>query len=100
MKYAIIQGKGEFPMDMLRYDSCFPNSERDSMLIAGTFGRLRNETPWGREDFNGRWSICVRSASENKWTVGRWESFGVKITDVPREMTFEHNSYNDAQLAS
>lgn len=70
MKYAIIQGKGEFPMDMLRYDSCCPNSERDSMLIADTFGRLRN----------GRWSICVRSASENKWTVGRWESFGVKIT--------------------
>lgn len=94
MKYAIIQGRGEFPMDMLRYDSCYPNSERDSMLIAGTFGRqFRGIRP-------ERWSICVRSASENKWTVGRWESFGVKITDVPREMTFEHNSYSDAQLAS
>jgi hypothetical protein len=91
MKYAIIQGRGEFPMDMLRYDSCYPNSERDSVLIADTVRSYKRD---------GRWSICVKSASKNPWTVGRWESFGVKITDVPREMTFEHNSYGDAQLAS
>lgn len=91
MKYAIIQGRGEFPFDMLRYDSCYPNSERDSSLMADTVRSYKSD---------GRWSVCVRSASENKWTVGRWESFGCKITDVPREMTFEHNSYSDAQLAS
>lgn len=90
MKYAIIQGRGEFPFDMLRYDSCYPNSERDSSLMGGS-------ARWNQTE---RWSICVRSANENKWTVGRWESFGVKITDVPREMIFEYNSYNDAQLES
>jgi len=91
MKYAIIQGKGSFPIDMLRYDACYPTSERDSSLIAST---LRDR--YGRD----RWSICVRSPSENPWTVGRWESFNVKITDVPRELTFERNSYSDAELAS
>jgi hypothetical protein len=93
MKYAIIQGRGEFPVDMLRYDSCYPNSERDSSLITSTFDSW-TKTP--RE----RWSICVKSASENPWTFGRWSSFGVNIIDVPREMTFEHNSYNDKELAS
>jgi len=94
MKYAIIQGKGSFPFDMLRYDSCYPNSERDSVLLEQS---VRNAFVDGKLD---RWSICVKSASENKWTIGRWESFGVKITPVPREMTFEHNSYHEVGLAS
>lgn len=94
MKYAIIQGKGAFPFDMLRYDSCYPNSERDSVLLEQS---VRN--PFVKDKME-RWSICVKSASENKWTVGRWESFGVKITDVPREMTFDYNSYSMAELAN
>lgn len=27
---VIVEGAGTFPMDMLRYDSCIPNTERDS----------------------------------------------------------------------
>lgn len=94
MKYAIIQGKGSFPFDMLRYDSCYPNSERDSVLLEQT---VRNGFVQGKLD---RWSICVKSASENKWTIGRWESFGVKCIPVPRDMTFEYNSYCETQLSS
>jgi hypothetical protein len=94
MKYAIIQGKGSFPFDMLRYDSCYPNSERDSVLLEQS---VRNPFVDGKMD---RWSICVKSASENEWTIGRWESFGVKCTPVPREMTFEHNSYSEANLVT
>jgi hypothetical protein len=94
MKYAIIQGKGSFPFDMLRYDSCYPNSEQDSVLLEQT---VRNGFVEGKLD---RWSICVVSTSNNEWTVQRWESFGVKCTPVPREMMFKHNSYHETDLAS
>lgn len=97
MKYAVVQGRGSFPVDMLRYDSCYPNSERDSSLIEGT---LRDYMSKNRPE---RWSICIRSAGENPWTVGRWESFGCKIHDIPREMTFDracYISYRDEELAS
>ena len=76
--FAKINGSGDFPMDMLRYDSCSPATEADSYLIANTF-----------RDF-GRWEIYVRRTSrvtkaERKrdpladWTVGRWNSFNVRI---------------------
>jgi hypothetical protein len=32
-----VQGQGHFPIDMLRYDACFPASEHDSALIYETF---------------------------------------------------------------
>lgn len=90
MKYAIITGKGEFPFDMLRYDACYPNSEQDSALIAS------GQRLWLAAGGSKSWSVCVRSASDNKWTVGRWESFGVKIVEVPREMTFERQINENA----
>jgi hypothetical protein len=96
MKYAIIQGRGSFPFDMLRYDSCCPNSERDSILLEQS---VRNGFVKGIKEIE-RWSICVKSASDNNWTVGRWESFGVKCVPVPREMTFEHNSYSEVELST
>ena len=72
--YAKITGRGEFPMDMLRYDSCSPATESDSYLIARTF-----------HDFD-KWEIFVKCRPLEKkrspWTVGRWESFGCKIEEV------------------
>ena len=80
MVIAKISGRGEFPMDMMRYDSCSPASEADSYLILDTV----------RDKPFGRWEIYVKrvtrtTKAERKknpmadWTVGRWESFGVKI---------------------
>lgn len=69
--YAKISGRGEFPLDMLRRDSCSPATEEDSRLIARTFG--------GRSD---SWEIHVKCRPLDKnspWTVGRWESFRCKI---------------------
>ncbi len=31
-----VRGAGQFPFDMLRYDHAFPESERDSALLAGS----------------------------------------------------------------
>ena len=64
-----VKGPGTFPVDMLRYDGSFPESEEDSHKIERTF----------TEDFVvvsdpirlGRWS-------DDTWSPHRkrWESFG------------------------
>ena len=67
-----------FPIDMLRYDHCWPKSEEDSMKIANSFN-IMNET--------GVEVVILRSNNENKsWTPtsGRWESFGWKVIDYKR----------------
>lgn len=58
-----------FPVDMLRYDRCYPTSEQDSGRIAwGTGAR----TPQGRTVK----VETVRRGKGNPWTRERWMSFG------------------------
>lgn len=60
---------GEFPMDMLRYDACFPARSVDSANMVGRSDEERE--------------VVVARGSETKahagWTEGRWKTFGVKI---------------------
>lgn len=60
-----ITGRGAFPVDMLRYDCCFPASEHDSYAILHTFQK--------HED----WSIRLSKYSDSSepWTLARWSSF-------------------------
>lgn len=39
-----VSGQGRFPVDMFRYDRCFPASENDSYLIMDTFSRYSHWT--------------------------------------------------------
>lgn len=34
---VVVEGRGEFPIDMMRYDSCCPATEMDSGIISRTF---------------------------------------------------------------
>ena len=63
-----VEGSGPFPIDMLRFDLCFPKSETDSGQIT------RSYMP--RE----RGTRCVILVSSKQPTQGRWESFGWKVT--------------------
>ena len=58
-------GRGAFPVDMLRYDSCFPASEHDAYLLAKTFTE------------HGDWAIRLAkwTASIQPWAYERWSSF-------------------------
>lgn len=62
-----VEGGGVFPIDMLRYDSAWPASERDSYLIAESL-----------EQGVGRRTIELNTVSQTAPTFGRWESFGWK----------------------
>lgn len=77
--YAKVTGRGEFPIDMLRYDLCSPATEEDSNLIRRTINN---------HDHNN-WAIFIkrpllerRAKKDVIFTVGRWQSFGCKIVEV------------------
>ncbi len=59
-----VEGAGVFPFDMLRYDSCWPESEsRDSYEL----DRYHEGNP--------RRQVTLLSDEYHAPTVGRWESF-------------------------
>lgn len=66
-----VQGFGTFPFDMLRYDQCWPKSEKlDSTAIERS---TRREYPTER--------VTLLSDAPNVPTTGRWRSFGWTVTD-------------------
>lgn len=67
-------GRGQFPIDMLRYDRSFPATETGSVLI--------------EEDRSHRTVYLVHYSDIKVWepSVRRWESFGweAELTDVEK----------------
>lgn len=63
-----VQGRGPFPMDMLRYDACYPADEQSS-FVAMDFNCNEPRT------------VHLTSLTMNP-TPGRWESFGWAV--LPR----------------
>lgn len=70
-----VEGRFQFPIDMLRYDECHPASESDSGQIMKTFepgGSDENET-----------IMLIHYTPYKHWepTKARWASFGWKVLD-------------------
>ena len=65
--YLVVEGVGEFPLDMLRYDCAFPATEQDAGVA------LRHERD------RRRVMLIRRSVFEGGPEVGRWASFGWKM---------------------
>lgn len=67
MKFKLftVEGRGEFPLDMLRYDSCYPRFVEDVTKMRG----------------NERRSIAMVTQSQFAPTAGRWKSFGWKVVE-------------------
>jgi hypothetical protein len=61
-KTFIVEGRGSFPADMLRYDSCWPASSQDASATAeGIMG--------------GRRRVMLTTDNPYAPTIGRWNSF-------------------------
>lgn len=53
----IVEGSGEFPYDMLRYDLCWPDSETQThYLTASRMGVRQVKLTGLREPTEGRWA--------------------------------------------
>jgi hypothetical protein len=62
-----VEGTGAFPIDMLRYDACYPATEGDSHIITATMHR-------GGVTAN---TVTLKTADPKRPpTVERWRSFG------------------------
>jgi hypothetical protein len=80
----VVEGKIPFPMDMLRYDACFPASESDSYMIDASINRYVSQ-----KNVNGRYSVRLKSRRLNRaWapTGARWASFSWTVVSY-REVT-------------
>jgi len=69
---------GGFPIDMLRYDACYPVSEQDSAWIESTITD-------GLRAFALNITVerhCTARQWSEAFTVARWESFCVQIRPV------------------
>ena len=84
LAYAKVYGRGQFPLDMLRYDNCVPATQNDVCLMQRTFLSQR-----GMVGSNEEWEICVKRillepnrGNKACFTIGRWNSFQCDIIEV------------------
>jgi hypothetical protein len=77
--YLVVEGSGEFPIDMLRYDSAFPAEERDSSAI--------------QKDGRRRVVLLRRGVGASEGSHARWRSFGWPIV-------FYATNLDDARIAA
>ncbi len=69
-----VEGSGRFPIDMLRYDSCFPETEFEGS------GRIGDDTTIDRREV--KLMTYHEHKARNGLTPARWASFGWKIIEV------------------
>lgn len=64
-----VRGRGRFPLDMLRYDQCWPSREIDSHIIDGCEPGIQVD------------AVVEIKSHLRTGTAGRWKSFGWRVTD-------------------
>jgi hypothetical protein len=81
--HMVVEGTGSFPIDMLRYDRCVPESESDAAEIARL---IRYES----DDKPKRIALLRFGANpyqiegESRMEYGRWLSFGWRVVSERR----------------
>lgn len=79
MKYRqtfTVTGSGVFPLDMLRYDACWPAHEREIWMLGGS---AETRDVHISRNVEGKHDVP---------TLARWASFGWTVTDVKTEKRF------------
>jgi hypothetical protein len=68
-----VRGRGDFPFDMLRYDSCWPcrGDDVDRIFPGGKYA-----TPDDLNARRGLRTVKLCGVARNHFTAGRWASFG------------------------
>jgi len=71
--YATVAGRGQFPVDMLRYDNCAPVNFK---LVADRWGDFTKPEIDPKFGLEGLWvAKACRSQHSGTWTGERWHSF-------------------------
>jgi hypothetical protein len=70
-----VEGRGPFPIDMLRYDAAHPYQTQDAFAIADSFDTSDGYKPWEVQLITAQW---------NGPTSARWASFMCRVTKEER----------------
>ena len=65
-----VEGIGKFPVDMLRYDMCWPKTQQDTINLTPLEPMIGYTVPR---------QVTLVSVKDSAPTVARWESFGWKV---------------------
>ncbi len=68
-----VQGAYQFPIDMLRYDCCYPQQQKDIVTIERSLANAEQASPF---------KVTLASQLIHNPTKDRWASFGWQVTDV------------------
>lgn len=68
----VVEGAGEFPFDMLRFDACWPDGSNDAAGIANS----------SLDDNSRRGRRRVRLNSAATPTPARWDSFNWRVVET------------------
>ena len=75
--YALVRARRVFPIDMLRYDCCYPATAADAAKVEYCCQEVRDRR------MNKDVVIQLQKKSSLKstvgWTVARWDSFGIPV---------------------
>ncbi len=76
----VAKGTLPFPVDMLRYDQCWPNDSQSAAEIGASFD-IHERFAQGRE---GKFTVELTNGNgkNRRWTPDRWRSFGWAL-EVP-----------------
>ena len=80
-----VRGSGNFPLDMLRYEQCFPDTSEDSINMAsvGTVGTIYGEDiPPTRNITLRRYTIeRFRPVSRARWSSFGWQYVNASLSE-------------------
>lgn len=80
--YFTVVGVGEFPLDMLRYDSAFPAGSDDTDKIVARYGDAGTRRNLEGAEYDptldpmSRREVRLGCVQRGGPTIGRWASFG------------------------
>ncbi len=79
LRHFTVRGRGEFPLDMLRYDCCWPRRGDDVAKITPIYATI---TPESKDEMATRDVRLVKYAHLKRGPfveAGRWRSFGWEV---------------------
>ena len=84
---VVVVGSGYFPVDMLRYDHCWPADTESAMEVVNR----------DRDDLKGSRKVRVLCLDRKGWkpTVDRWRSFGWDVKEHTSFKVWSGMVFND-----
>jgi len=74
LKRFSVEGSGEFPLDMLRFDRCWPSGAGDAAQIGAHYGMADPEAVRAR-------TVALETAEKYAPNRQRWLSFRWRVVD-------------------